>query len=287
MEQKQKKYMTVPEMGNLLGLKKTDRYWLVHKNYFETKELLGQLRVNVASFEKWYANQVKYHKINGEEPGRELKERSYSPRELAELLDIHESVVYDLIKRNHIETILVDYWKRVPKEAFEQWYHSQSRYRTKTDRERDAEAERKTVSMPGMARILGIERKGVYMLLKSKKYQEIFDVVVVADRRRITKASLERFIEIRTRDHILSADTESDTLQRFRRAKQALHQNSTLISNAEYLTVEEAAAIAEVDRWKIMNWIERDFFTAKRVGNIVRIQREEYLNWLNDREEGH
>ena len=44
-----KKWMTVTEMGNLLGLKKTHRYWLVHKNVFETKELLGKMRVNVAS----------------------------------------------------------------------------------------------------------------------------------------------------------------------------------------------------------------------------------------------
>lgn len=34
-----KKWMSVSEMGELLGLKKTDRYWLVHKNFFETKEI--------------------------------------------------------------------------------------------------------------------------------------------------------------------------------------------------------------------------------------------------------
>ena len=32
-----KTWMTVPEMGKLLGLKKTDRYWLVHKNLFEIR----------------------------------------------------------------------------------------------------------------------------------------------------------------------------------------------------------------------------------------------------------
>ena len=32
-------WMTVPEMGKLLGLKKTDRYWLVHKNVFGSKRL--------------------------------------------------------------------------------------------------------------------------------------------------------------------------------------------------------------------------------------------------------
>lgn len=33
-------WMTVPEMGKLLGLKKTDRYWLVHKNVLNLKRLL-------------------------------------------------------------------------------------------------------------------------------------------------------------------------------------------------------------------------------------------------------
>ena len=31
-----KKTMSVREMGALLGLKKVDSYWLVHKNYFKT-----------------------------------------------------------------------------------------------------------------------------------------------------------------------------------------------------------------------------------------------------------
>nr|WP_296052645.1 hypothetical protein [uncultured Blautia sp.] len=28
----------------------------------------GKMRINIASFEKWYANQIKYHKVTGEEP---------------------------------------------------------------------------------------------------------------------------------------------------------------------------------------------------------------------------
>lgn len=39
-----KKWMTVTEMGDLLGLKKTDRYWLVHKNVFESKKIGGICR---------------------------------------------------------------------------------------------------------------------------------------------------------------------------------------------------------------------------------------------------
>ena len=69
-------WMTVPEMGKLLGLKKTDQYWLVHKNVFESKEIAGKIRINIASFEKWYANQIKYHKVTGEEPGKLLLMKS-------------------------------------------------------------------------------------------------------------------------------------------------------------------------------------------------------------------
>ena len=65
---KPRKWMSVHEMGDMLGLKKTDRYWLVHKNYFRTETLLGKMRVEIASFEKWYANQDWYHKVNGEAP---------------------------------------------------------------------------------------------------------------------------------------------------------------------------------------------------------------------------
>ena len=39
--------------------------------------------------------------------------------------------VYDLLKKNQMEAVIVDYWKRIPKESFQNWYKSQSRYRTK------------------------------------------------------------------------------------------------------------------------------------------------------------
>ena len=97
--------MTVPEMGKLLGLKKTDRYWLVHKNIFESKEIAGKIRINIASFEKWYANQIKYHKVTGEKPGKELKSWSYSVKEVADLLEVDDYLVYDLLKKNQMEAL--------------------------------------------------------------------------------------------------------------------------------------------------------------------------------------
>ena len=117
----------------MLGLKKTDRYWLVHKNYFRTETLLGKMRVEIASFEKWYANQ--------------------------------------------------------------DWYHSQSRYRTQEDRKKDAAAEAASLSMPEMARLLDVPRSTVYGILNNKKYALLLDVIVIAGRRRVTRESFERFLQ--------------------------------------------------------------------------------------------
>ena len=47
-----KKSMSVTEMRKILGIGKTDSYWLVKKGYFETVIIAGKMRVLVDSFEK-------------------------------------------------------------------------------------------------------------------------------------------------------------------------------------------------------------------------------------------
>ena len=79
----------------------------------------------------------------------------------------------------------------IPKEEFERWYRSQSRHRTAADRERDREIEAQTISIPEMAKLLGISREKVYWILDCKKYRDCFVIERVADRRRITKTSFE------------------------------------------------------------------------------------------------
>lgn len=139
-------------------MKKTDRYWLVHKNFFKTEVILGKMRVELESFEKWYANQIKYHKVTGEEPGLELKQHSYSPKDIAEILQISEWQVYEEMKKADVEYNLVDYWKRYPKEAFDEWYRNQNRFRNARDREKVRDIVEGSMRMPEMARMLGVSR---------------------------------------------------------------------------------------------------------------------------------
>ena len=143
--------MSVREMRQLLGLGKTDSYWLLHKNLFEVILINDKRRIVISSFEKWYANQVKYHKVNGSPPGEELCKRSYSVPDAAEILKVKPETIYTLIRQGKLKTETADFCMRIPKEDFERWYRSQSRYRTAADRERDREIEAQTISIPEMA----------------------------------------------------------------------------------------------------------------------------------------
>lgn len=279
--------MTVPEMGKLLGLKKTDRYWLVHKNLFEVKEIAGKMRINIASFEKWYANQIKYHKVTGEEPGKELKAWSYSVPEIAEILGINDSVVYDLINKNNMEVVLIDYWKRIPKASFQKWYDSQSRYRTKEDRKKDAIIEEATITMPEMARLLGLTRSQVYQILRNPKYSHFFETIVIAEKKRITKESFQKFLEGQDQFHLDPANDYEELAQEqnialanFRRKK--LSQTGVRGSNGNlgYLTFDEASYLAKVSRSLINKWADKGKFKVIKVGSRVRICREDFEAWM-------
>ncbi|MEY8484306.1 DNA-binding protein [Lachnospiraceae bacterium 48-21] len=112
-----KKSMSVTEMRRLLGIGKTDSYWLVKKGYFETVIIAGKIRVIVDSFEKWYDNQLHYKKVDGTPPGKNWTGITFSIREVAELL-----------KKNVFRTARVGQATRIYKDSFEEWYQSQTYY---------------------------------------------------------------------------------------------------------------------------------------------------------------
>ena len=87
-------------------------------------------------------------------------------------------------------------------------YRSQSRYRTAADREIEAQ----TISIPEMAKLLGIPREKVYWILDCKKYRDCFVIERVADRRRITKTSFEIWLNsqstYRLQEQVMEAHEE-------------------------------------------------------------------------------
>lgn len=261
-----RKTMSIMEMGKLLGLKKTDSYWLANKHYFKQIQIRGRRRVDIESFEKWYANQIKYQKVDGSPPGLELKRNSYSARDISQMLGICEQGAYDLIRSKNLPVITVDYWMRVPKEAFDYWYEHQAHYRNQADRARDAVYEADTLTMPEMARTLGVTRSKVYSILKNPKYKDQLEIVVIAGKKRITKESFNRWYSAYKKQ-----------LPREERP----HKPSPVRKpdNEAYYTLDEISEIYGINRNTPLKWIKKGFITSKKIGRCTCVPRQEFDAW--------
>lgn len=262
-----RKTMSVMEMGQLLGLKKTASYWLANKHYFKLSQIRGQTRVDIESFEEWYANQIKYQKVDGSPPGEELKRNSYSLRDISQMLGIYEQDAGKLIRRENLPVITVNYWMRVPKEEFDHWYRHQNRYRNQADRARDAALEDKTVTMPEMARILGVPRDKVYAILRDRRYKDQFETVVIAGKKRITKESFNRWYKVYKKQ--LPKEEERPSKEKsFRKSGTNL-----------YYTLDEVSELCGVNKSTVSRWVQKGEFPAERIGRCVNIPREAFEVW--------
>ena len=279
-----KKYMTVHEMGDLLGVKKTERYWIVKKGYFKTDETPYGMRVDIESFEKWYANQDKYHKVTGEEPGTELKKRSLSARDIAKLLDIGEWQVYEEMNRARVPFVIVNFTKRFPVPAFENWYRRQTKYKKVEDQ--DMKLEEATMRMPEMARLLGVPRSTVYSILD--RYEGIIETVVIGDRRRVVKKSFYDWYKTQDKYHLVGNDLpvaiekeSNPQIELMRRDTYHMDGSAKNIGNTENLTIREAALLADVNPATITKWIKGGRIPSVKLGKVIRIPREAFEEWLH------
>ena len=204
--EKSKKTMSVPEMRRLLGLKKTDGYWLVHRNFFQTHIVNGQMRVDIASFEKWYVNQVKHKKVNGEEPGAELMKSSYSFRDAANLL--------------------------------------------------------------------GITKEKLSVITRASRFKEYFEIRVFEDKKWISKKSFQYFLNAQSVYQVTRAPEKEDPVEQGN------------METKEYISRQEAEALAGVTRGTITKWIQMGHFSSAGAGKALRIHRNEFLKWLKEYQEG-
>ena len=266
---KLKNTMSVPEMRRLLGLKKTESYWL-----FETRIIDGRMRVDLESFEKWYANQVKHKKVNGEEPGAELLKTSYSFMDAANLLGIHNSNLYEIWRRENLETITVDSVKRIPVDVFERWYENQIMYQkadrmpTLTDLEADY------IPLQEAAGLLGITKEKLSVITRASRYKDIFEIRVYDNKKWISKKSFQQFLNAQ------------NVYQVIKEPEKEMPTSEESMETKEFISRQEAAALAGVTSATITKWVQLERFPCVGAGRVLRIYRKEFLKWLKKYREG-
>lgn len=115
-------------MGRLLGLGKTAVYRLVNQTNFKKYIVFDKVRIDLDSFEEWYANQFHYQKITGERPGKNHGD-TFAPGTLGKILGISKSSGYDLMNNGKVDFVIINGERRVLRQSFEDWYNSQSYYK--------------------------------------------------------------------------------------------------------------------------------------------------------------
>lgn len=201
MPDEKKTTMSVAEMGKMLGLGKTEPYWLVHKNCFETILVNGKMRVVIESFEKWYA--------------------------------------------------------------------SQNKHRTQEDREKDAALEAETLTMPEMAKELYIERDEVYNILERKENRDAFDFVIIADKKRITRESFERWYAGQSKYRKLS-DRTPEELEEIRMAEKKKEAPRLEVDpDKPSYNVRETAVLMDLTPDEVRRLIREGKLAAKKYGPAI------------------
>ena len=287
MEAAQKTTISVPEMTHLLGLKKTEGYWLVHKKQFQTVMIAGQMRIVLSSFEEWYANQTHYKKVDGSAPGSEIKSISYSIDDLSKLLNISDDCVYDLLKKEDIPTIIVSNQKRVKKRIFHKWLSQQSHYRTPQQREADSKAIKASMSMPEMGRIICLNRDQVYHLLKSTPELE---VIVIGDQKRVTiesfntwyanQSDYRKFDELsKEEQEQFIAEHENESLGKVLRRKKEKEFKEKL--SKEWYSIKDVASILELSESAVSRLILSGKLGAQKINHSWRILKQDIIWYIN------
>ena len=266
----QRSTMSVPEMRKLLGLKKTDSYWL---NLFKTQIIGGMMRIDLESFEKWYANQVKYKKVGGEEPGKELREKSYSFKEAANILGIHDCDLYDIWKNEKLEYITVDFVRRIPVDIFEKWYADQDVYRKVTHIPTAEELENDYICLQDAADLLGISREKLAKIARSEEIGRLLDSTICNNKRWITRKSFQLFLNAQNVYYILDDGDEQE-------------KDTVSLEIKEYISRQEAAELAGVSVSTVTKWMQSGEFQCVGAGKVLRVHRQQFLNWLNEHREG-
>ena len=127
-------------------------------------------------------------------------------------------------------------------------------------------------------------------ILNSQKYKHFFEFVTIADRKRITKESFQKFLDGQDEYHLDPANDyeelaleENAALADFRSKKLVQTGDRGRNGNLQYLTIDEAAFMAKVSRSMINHWCTKGYFPVVKVRTHVRIKRKEFEAWLEKR----
>lgn len=269
--------MSVREMRQMLGLGKTDSYWLCHQGFFETILVNGKMRVVIDSFEEWYAMQTKHRKVTGEMPGSRLHEETLSAKEISQLLGISTQQANILIRQAQFPFIKVHSRFHVSKEAFDRWYDSQDHYIRQ--QERTAALNGNWLSVSQIAERLGVNRSTAYSIVISKRRQSILNTIRLGDRSYVKATDFECWLNSQSKYKPVPERSRRKKAQKINKPHLQLRKPK----NPNYYTVEEICRFYSMRHAELYEKLQSGDIPALKTGKTWRIKKSEFDEILTGR----
>lgn len=237
------------------------------------KDAMNDIQKIRTQIEQHQAEQEQVLRRTMSVPEKELREKSYSFKEAANILGIHDCDLYDIWKNEKLEYITVDFVRRIPVDIFEKWYADQDIYSKATYIPTAEELEKDYICLQDAADLLGISREKLAKIARSEEIGRLLDSTICNNKRWITRKSFQLFLNAQNVYYILDDGDEQE-------------KDTVSLEIKEYISRQEAAELAGVSVSTVTKWMQSGEFQCVGAGKVLRVHRQQFLNWLNEHREG-
>ena len=167
----------------------------------------------------------------------------------------------------------MDFVRRIPVDIFEKWYADQDIYSKATYIPTAEELEKDYICLQDAADLLGISQEKLAKIVRSEEIGRLLDSTICNNKRWITRKSFQLFLNAQNVYYILDDGDEQE-------------KDTVSLEIKEYISRQEAAELAGVSVSTVTKWMQSGEFQCVGAGKVLRVHRQQFLNWLNEHREG-
>lgn len=110
-------------------------------------------------------------------------------------------------------------------------------------------------------------------IARSEEIGRLLDSTICNNKRWITRKSFQLFLNAQNVYYILDDGDEQE-------------KDTVSLEIKEYISRQEAAELAGVSVSTVTKWMQSGEFQCVGAGKVLRVHRQQFLNWLNEHREG-
>ena len=162
----------------------------------------------------------------------------------------------------------------------EEKYADQDIYRKVTHIPTAEELEKDYICLQDAADLLGISREKLAKIARSEEIGRLLDSIICNNKRWITRKSFQLFLNAQNVYYILDDGDEQE------KSRMLQEKDTVSLEIKEDISRQEAAELAGVSVSTVTKWMQTGEFQCVGAGKVLRVHRQQFLNWLNEHREG-